>query len=193
MPKFICNTNNFINWNNFIETIDYHGSVMPNFLFDVSKTIEENLVIEVPEGKGLPTDDYTSIENTTRSPFNWHSVNWTDYNLEHSAIVDKISLYLEVNVLRSFVSKVDPGICVPLHWDIGDVQFRTKDNLDKIFRYTCFIRPPVAGQTFSVDQHCFYNEKEGNLYEWNHYTDVHSTFNASTEPHYIFHLVGEKK
>jgi hypothetical protein len=192
MPKFICDTNDMVDWDEFIATIEQQGEVVPNFLFDTSKTVEENLILELPEENFLPTDKRESISEIVKAPFDWTLVNWTDYCLGFSPVVRKISSYLNVKVLRAFATKVDSNICVPIHWDIGDVRFRTKNNLTRMVRYICFIHDTFPGQTFCVDQHCFHNEKQGSLYEWDHYTDFHSTFNGSDQPHYLFHLLGEK-
>lgn len=190
MPKFICNTD--IDWNLFIDELSKLES-LPNFLYDVDCTLDDNLKDEFNDELYLESDPKDFNKKMLNAKYNWNTIKWTDYNLEDEPIAELMSNLLSVKMLRCFVSKVDPGHIVAVHWDEGDVRFRSEADHDKMIRYVCFIKDMKPGQTFVVGDTCFYNEKQGAVYSWDKYTDFHSTANASTEPHYMFHLLGEKQ
>ena len=189
MCKYISNTKDLVDWDNFIDNIPVKYKIS-NELYNVAETLEENLKSEFADDYYLPTDPRGSNEKLLNVGYEWNKVSWTDYNIEQDPIAQKIANLLSVEIVRCFVSKVDPYVCVPRHWDEGDVRFRKKYNADKLKRFVCFVKDMLPGQTFIVGDKCFYNEEQGNVYEWNSYTDFHSTFNASNQPHFIFHLLG---
>ena len=184
MPKYIGNclmdrtTSGIIDWNAFLSTIDKTTDVVSNCLLRHDNDIDDS----------LPNYWFDLID----AGYNWSNVKWTDYNLDGThEVVKKFSKLVNSKFIRCFVSKVDPGIGVPMHQDHGDEEYTSKFDRNKMSRYTCFIKEPSFGQTFIVDKHCFYNEEKHKIVKWNNFQNFHATFNVGYESHYIFHFLGE--
>lgn len=182
IPKFICNTENFINWPLVIDRINASGG-HPNCLVGP----EEDTGDDHPQGSYWDT--------LITAGYNWDEVTWIDFEVDiiDPELVIIFSKLVGAKTLRCFISKVDPGRCVAMHWDEGDVRYHNPQTKGNMYRYICFIKPAEIGQTLVVGDHCFHNVKYGDVFEWNHYTDFHATYNASLTPHYIFHFLGYKE
>ena len=194
VPKFICNTKDQFDWVQIINNIELQGG-HPNFLLTGNVEEDQSVYKYFTDEKFLPTDNHDWGPAVVRAGYNWKTVRWTDYEMVEidPDLVKKFGELVGAKYLRCFISKVEPGVAVAMHWDEGDVQYRTPTYMDKIYRYTCFIDRNNIGQTFLVDGHCFHNEEQGNIYEWGHYTNFHGSYNVSGFPHYIFHYLGYKE
>jgi hypothetical protein len=175
--KFICNTEHLINWDDLILNIE-EEEVLPNLLARSNDDFD-------------PTVSYhMQLKNAN---INWSNVKWTDYNLENTKtdVVDKFSKLVNSRMLRCFISKIDPGVCVPTHWDEGDVRFYDSANKENFSRYICFIQDPAPGHMMVVENHCFHFMPKGAVYKWSNYTDFHSAANTGFKSYYLFHFLGE--
>jgi len=105
--------------------------------------------------------------------------------------VDKISEFIGVIPLISFVSEIRPGKCAPWHWDINPWLNDYPDG--KINRYTCFINKPKPGHVFMIEQECFYWEDQGNIYQYPDLKSWHAGSNVGLENKYLFTLTGLQK
>lgn len=174
--QFLGNTNNLIDWDNFIEDIKKQNGY-PNCLARSNEDFDEKM-------------PYHMLLKSAN--INWNNVKWTDYNLEiENQIVKIFSGVVKSKMLRCFVSKVDPGVCVPTHWDEGDIELIKHSDKNRISRYICFIQDPQPGHVFVVENECFYDVTKGSIFKWGKHTDFHSTANTGFSSHYIFHFLGE--
>lgn len=191
---YVCNTASDINWSAIIDKILVDGG-HPNFLSTGNLDEDQNIDEYFAEEKYLTSDIDNWEEHVERAGYNWKSIRWIDFEMVaiDPNLVRQFETIVGASCLRCFISKVDPGVAVSMHWDEGDVQYRTPDNIEQIYRYTCFINEPVVGQTLIVNGRCFHNEKFGNVYRWGHYTDFHGCYNISSEPQYLLHFLGYKK
>ena len=195
MTEFIMNISALFDCENLITRVEIEQGFKTELIDEECisyEVIEESIKNQIPDNKKLISDDHSYWKDLLNCDYNWNTIRWQHFNLNDSFndIVEKISNLLKMRMLRCFVTRLDPGYVVPYHWDLCDVNLRTENNLDKIFRYTCFLNSPNIGSIFIVDDKCFYNEKQGDLYKWNHYTNFHGAFNIDATPHYLFHFIG---
>ena len=91
--------------------------------------------------------------------------------------------------LSCWISKVMPGDVAPWHWDVTD-DSTTNEEENKIKRFHCHIDQPKNGHVLIVEDHCFYNEEKGNVYQWPSRKSWHAGANAGLEPKYLFNIWG---
>lgn len=175
--EFICNTESLIDWDTLLKNLDKE-EILPNQLARSDDDFDSEILYH---------------ELLKSANINWSNVKWTDYNLENTKtdIVLKFSELVNSKMLRCFVSKVDPGVCVPTHWDEGDVRFYSEADKSRMSRYVCFIQDPKKGHFLEVEDHCFYLVPKGSVYKWSNYNDFHSAANTGFESYYLFHFLGE--
>jgi hypothetical protein len=198
MAEFIKNISKLIDCNDLIKRLEINQG-FESGLFEgnpteqeIKELLQRNGDKDIPDDKRLPTDDTSYIIDLINGKYDWELVKWQSFwlNAEFNDIIKIFTETTQKNNIRCFVSRLDPGNVAPYHWDECECYNRTETNLDKIFRYTCFLNTPDIGQTFIVKDKCFYNEEQGNVYQWDHYTDFHGAFNTGTDPHYLLHFVG---
>jgi hypothetical protein len=87
-----------------------------------------------------------------------------------------------------WISRIWPGRFAPIHWDVQS----NEDNFvhDNYRRFHCHITPPKFGHFFVVDDMAFYNEKQGNVWEWNSRKSWHAGSNCGLEPKYLLNAFG---
>jgi hypothetical protein len=49
---------------------------------------------------------------------------------------------------------------------------------------------PKFGHVLILEDECFYNIEQHEIYEWNWYRSHHAGTNCGTEPYYLFHFLG---
>jgi hypothetical protein len=91
-----------------------------------------------------------------------------------------------------FISEVMPGQCVPYHWDVEDHEEEWL-KIGPLVRYVCFVDKPKFGHVLIVDQECFYNAEQHQIYQWNNYRDYHAGTNCGSKPYYLFHFLGRPR
>jgi hypothetical protein len=122
---------------------------------------------------------------------NNHAVGWLDYDIPQE-LVDKFADWLGVNSAGGWVTSVPPGYCVPWHYDITDDEQQML-SMGTPLRYTCHICTPKWGQVFVLENHAFYKEQQGNVYQWNDWQAWHGGLNMGLEPKFLFNFIGYAK
>ena len=166
---------NWIDWNNVIDQLHNGVRITSNF-----------------DNWDLNTPGYLEIYKLWNDAnFNLASAEWINYYPEthySATIVDKISNWLNVKPIRSWISQVNPGYYAPWHWDVDDNEQEYLKGGD-IQRFSCFISNTCHGHIFMLGDDYIFNQQRGNLYKWNNYKEWHSGINAGMRPKYMFHLL----
>ncbi len=126
--------------------------------------------------------------------FNHQSIKWINYYpvKNYDKIIETtVAQNLNVNPIRSWISRIDPGYYAPWHWDIDDKEEEYKQ-LGNLVRYTVFIDKPKLGQVFILTDKYYFEIEQGTTLEWPNYTDWHIGINGGLSPYYMFHLLGYK-
>ena len=186
MPRFIINTSDIIDWDKIIKICNDRNDGDRN---TVTSVVDRS---EAGEEGELLNRYRKLINNWINAGYKLEEIEWWDYypgvhfDIE---IQNKISEIIKATPRRVFISKVYPGKFVPWHWDIEDKEeeWLLQGNL---VRYVIFIQKPQIGHMFPLENKCFYNINQGELWQWDNYTDWHAGVNLGTVPHYLFHFLG---
>jgi hypothetical protein len=168
---------NNIDWDTVIETLVQPG-------VDVTT----NLTSRKDDTSGY-SEIYSNWKNAN---FNMTAIKWTNYYPGvhfDSKITDSLAKHLNVNVHRSWISKINPGYFAPRHWDVDDNESEYLKKGTPV-RYSCFIEKPAHGHIFIVGDNYYFNQPQGTLVKWDNYKEWHSGINAGMTPKYMFHLLG---
>jgi hypothetical protein len=186
MPKFVCNTNELIDWDSIVEICRVSNNGDCNTVTSVVDRSEAGA-----EGELLGR--YRKlIDNWIQAGINLEEVEWFDYYPgEHFdfSVQDTIADLVNADPRRVFVSEVYPGKFVPWHWDIEDKEDEWLAQ-GGLVRYVVFMQKPQQGHMLPLEQHCFNNMPQGDIWKWDNYKDWHAGINLGTEPHYLFHFLG---
>jgi len=122
--------------------------------------------------------------------YNQDSIKWTNYYAtDYGYNIEKqFENILGVTHIRSWISRVDPGYTAPWHYDI-DSNEEEYLKLGKLRRFVCFIGEPAVGHISIVENECFYNQANGNIYEWNNYRAWHAGANVGLLPKYQYNFL----
>jgi hypothetical protein len=123
---------------------------------------------------------------------NMSSIRWINYypGLDFDqSVVDEFAKLVNVTPLRSWISRIDPGYCAPLHYDIDDNESEYLEN-GTLYRFTCFIIHPIVGHVMAVDKEYLHSQPLGAVYAWPNYRAWHGAMNAGLRSNYMFHLIG---
>lgn len=189
MPKFIANTNNTIDWNEIVNICTNATNGDHN---TVTSVVDRS---EAGSDSELLNRYRTLINNWVTAGYNLEEIEWYDYypgvHFDIS-IQDIIATLVNATPKRVFVSEVYPGKFVPWHWDIEDKEdeWLTEGNL---VRYVVFMQAPQLGHMLPLDNQCFYNMPQGDIWQWDDYKNWHAGVNLGTTPHYLFHFLGIAK
>ena len=184
MSKRIGSTNGLIDWDNIIKSIvprsgDYNS---PSTVTD-----------RVKDDPNVNLGYYKEIMETWKNAnYDFKNIEWWDYYPgEHfdSSVQDIFADIVNAIPRRVFISEVMPGQCVPYHWDVEDNEDEWL-NQGELIRYVCFIDKPKFAQAFILESECFYNVKQGEIYQWDCHRDFHAGTNAGQGPYYLFHFLG---
>ncbi len=195
VPKRISSTAGIIDWQEVLDAIvpktgDFNT---PGSVIDRSSAELDNK--EDPVSRKLK-EAYTGIMSTwVNANYDLKQIQWYDYYPgEHFSIEvqNKFADLVNADPRRVFVSEVWPGRCVPYHWDVEDKEEEwLKEGLLK--RYVCFMDKPKFGHVLILEDECFYNVDQHEVYEWNSYKSHHAGTNAGAEPYYLFHFLGKPR
>jgi hypothetical protein len=119
------------------------------------------------------------------------SVGWLDYDCPQE-VVDKFAEFLNVTVIGAWITSVPPGYCVPWHYDITDDEQELLA-VGTPLRFTCHISEPAFGQVFILEDHVFYNEPQGDVYQWTDWQQWHGGMNMGLQPKFLFNFMGYAK
>ena len=73
--------------------------------------------------------------------------------------------------------------------DITDDE-KTLNETKEFERYHCHISPPSDGHVLIVDDHCLYNQEQGNVYKWPSRKSWHAGANCGLVPKYTLNVWG---
>ena len=96
---------------------------------------------------------------------------WLDYAAPKD-VAEKFSKFVGVDLLGGWITSVPPGFCVPWHYDITDDEAEYLKR-GKPVRYTCHLNKSSFGQAFMLEDHVFYNEEQGNVYQWDDWQQLY--------------------
>ena len=184
MPKRVGSTVGLINWNSIIEKIvprsgDYNS---PSTVTD-----------RVKDDPNVNLGYYKEIMNTwQQSNYDFKNIEWWDYYPGEHFDISIQNIFADIVKAiprRVFISEIMPGQSVPYHWDVEDNEEEWLKE-GELVRYVCFIDNPKFAHVFILEDHCFYNVTQGEIYQWNHYRNYHAGTNAGEGAYYLFHFLG---
>jgi hypothetical protein len=165
-----------INWNTIIENLK-----------------EGEPVTTDPSRWDLSNPEYLKIyKQWEEANFNMDAVKWINYypGIQfEQGVVDDVAKFLNINVHRAWISRIDPGYFAPWHWDADD-NLKEYESAGEVKRYSIFISNPHPAHFFTVDNETFSNSTQGATYKWQDYKAWHAGANAGTIPKYMFHILG---
>ncbi len=195
MPKRLTSTKDIIDWNSVLMSIKPKTGD-----FNTPGTVVERSSGEL-DNKTDPTsvklkESYNNIMDTwTNANYDLKHIQWYDYYPGHHFSVDiqtKFSDLVKAEPKRVFVSEVWPGRCVPYHWDVEDKEDEWLKE-GRLVRYVCFMDKPKFGHVLILEDQCFYNIAQHEVYQWDSYKSYHAGTNCGSEPYYLFHFLGVEK
>jgi hypothetical protein len=183
MVQFIGNCNHLIDWDGVIDDIrdSEPGYIGPRH--DAGHTVQGVDEVCVP------------IRNAGyKMKCEGGSASWGMYFPKQHFDISVVKSFIDFvgmdSYINCWVSRVMPGDVAPWHWDITDDEFTLNSTVKEIHRYHCHIDIPRPGHFLSVEDKCFYNEDQGNVYKWSSRMSWHSGANAGLTPKYLFNIWG---
>lgn len=182
MLKFVGNCNHIINWNDVIQKIN---NVDPAYIgprHDVGMD-----VIGVDE-VGIPLRNAGYKMKSEGGNASW-GMYFPGTNFDESIVQSFMSFVGMTSYINCWISRVMPGDVAPWHWDITDDE-KTLSANNSLRRFHCHIDVPKPGHFFQVEDTVFFNEAQGNVYQWPDRKSWHAGANAGVEPKYLFNIWG---
>lgn len=96
---------------------------------------------------------------------------------------------LNATPIMCWVSEIRPGKCTPWHWDINPWEEEHKQ-LGELVRYFCFLSAPAPGHIFVTEEDAYYNEPQGNVYQYKDIHSWHAGTNIGLVPKYLLTFTG---
>jgi len=179
MIKFIGNTKNIFDWNKIIAELE---DQLPSYVGPSHKR-EDNI---------LGLDEILDIWDEL--PIKYQSeggeLGWDMFIPGENFSEKVIDDFAEFIGLKSYnggwISRLNPGMIVPLHWDVQDNEEELEEKQFK--RYHCHISPPEWGHVFFIEGKPFYNQEQGNVYEWSSRKLWHAGNNVGWKPKYLLNF-----
>ena len=171
--KFVLNCSDLISWQQLVDAIPSTSgkAVLPD---KDTLNKEYQLLYKLWDNAGV----------------NYSSARWKNYYPGEycTSISDTFEIILGVTHIRSWISRIDPGYNAPWHYDIDDNE-KEYLKLGNLRRFICFIGAPAVGHVSIVGRKCFYNEADGNVYEWDNYSAWHAGANVGLVPKYQYNFL----
>ena len=104
-------------------------------------------------------------------------------------IENKIADYVGCKPIMCWISEIRPGKCTPWHYDINPWE-QEHMKLGKLVRYISFISKPSPGHVFVTETDSYYNEQQGNIYQYQSIHEYHAGANIGLIPKFILTLTG---
>lgn len=189
MPKYFGSTQGIIDWDPIVK------------ICEQCTTGDKNTVVSVvdrseAEAEGPLLQSYRGIIDTwTEAGYDLKDIYWHDYYPgEHFdiEIQTKFADLVNADPLRVFVSDVAPGRNVPYHWDVEDKEEEWLAQGD-LKRWVCFIDKPRWGNVLILEDECFYNVEQGEIWEWDNYRSHHAGTVLGQHHQYLFHFLGKPR
>lgn len=104
------------------------------------------------------------------------------------SVVDKFAEFVGLeNWTSAWISRINIGRMAPWHWDVNDNE-ESLSKITNIRRFHCHIGKPTHGHILLVEKEAFYNQPQGEIYEWPSRTAWHAGMNCGLEPKYLFNI-----
>lgn len=185
MFKFLGNCSEVIDWDEVITGLEKCGFETHPGPFAGP---------EHKEGDEIPLLDEVLVlwrKAGYRSVLEGGTVQWDmfypDVHFDRS-IVNKFVEFYNIEKYDSvWISRLNPGKFSPWHWDVND----DEENLLKLPdrpRWHCHIGKPVFGHVFVCEEKVFYNQQQGDTFEWDTRRRWHAGSNAGLVPKYLFNV-----
>jgi hypothetical protein len=150
--------------------------------------------IMAEKGQKLKTDKSLQVfKNLEKAGLNYESVTgWSNFmtgvNIDLKA-ANYFSKIVNKNHVKSWLSLIKPGHCVPWHWDIDEHDWG-EFNDKHWYVYTIWITEPRLGQVLIVDNQHYYMKPKNFIVEWPSYDAYHACINLGFENCYLYTFVG---
>jgi hypothetical protein len=190
MSKRVGSTLGLVDWDKVISDIQPHAGD-----FNSVNSVVDRSEAEAVGDQGLLNSYREIISTWENAGYDLTQIQWHDYYPgEHFdiAVQQVFEQMFNITPRRVFVSEVLPGRMVPYHWDVEDHEQEWLAE-GKLVRYVCFIDKPKFGHVLILEDECFYNIEQHEIYEWNQYRSHHAGTNCGSEPYYLFHFLGTPK
>ena len=188
MAKFFGSTQSIIDWDPIVDLCAKSSTGDYNSVKTVVDRSEGNWK-DNPELLG----SYHNVINTwDEAGYNLEEIQWWDYYPgEHFdiEIQNKFAKLVNAQPLRVFVSDVAPCNNVPYHWDVEDNEEEWL-KLGKLKRWVCFMDIPRWGNVLILEDQCFHNVAQGDIWEWDDYRSHHAGTSMGVHHQYLFHFLG---
>lgn len=186
MARLVGYTNNIIDWKPVLDGCKKRNDGDLNTVTSVVDRSEAT-------AEGILLDSYRGIIDTWKTAgYDLNDIFWYDYYPGihfDTEIQNFFASIVNAEPRRVFVSEVYPGRMVPYHWDVED---REEEWLKqgKLKRWVCFIDEPQWGSALILEDQCFYNVPQGQIWEWNNYRSFHAAAVCGAHRQYLFHFLG---
>ena len=155
-----------------------------------------------PDSIAVNKEELTKIhDHLVSCNYNTDTIVWTNYysdkNNFDESITIKLANYLNVNVIRAWISRIDPGYISGWHFD-SDAEEEDFLKIGFPIRYSIVITEnPESGHIFILrgdsGDVTYGNTPQGTVIKWDHYKNWHTGINAGITPTYMFQLLGYQK
>lgn len=103
-------------------------------------------------------------------------------------VADKFAEFVGLKKWTSaWISRINVGRMAPWHWDVNDHE-KELSKISNIRRFHCHIGSPAHGHILLVEKEVFYNQPQGEVYEWPSRTMWHAGINCGLTPKYLFNI-----
>jgi hypothetical protein len=124
--------------------------------------------------------------------YNMSSAEWINYypGKDFSESVNAVfgNFVKHPNVIRSWISRINPGKTAPWHWDVDDNEEQYLQQ-GKLVRFTCKIGIHDPGHITVIGDHVLYNNRSGDVFQWPEHRAWHGSANAGLVPKYQFNYL----
>jgi len=183
MIKLVGNCNNIIDWQSVVDLI---SAQPPGYIGPRHRSSDDIIGInEISKS----WDDAGYILATEGGSAGW-SMYFPRVHFDYS-IVEKFSEFVKIKPVNAWISKIDPGMMAPWHWDVNDAE-EEYNKMPDMLRFSCHISKPAPGHISIIEDQCLYNQEQGNTYQWPSRTSWHAGANCGIVPKYLFNIFGHK-
>jgi len=185
MIKYVGNTNAIINWDQVIAGLEKCGHETHPGPFYGPKHKAGDPIPQLKEVTDIWTDaGYHRVEDGG-------TVQWDMFfpgtHFDQS-IVDKFVEHYNIEKYSSvWISRIWPGHFAPIHWDVNDMEEELAKYPDRL-RWHCHIGKPTFGHVLIVEDQVFYNQQQGDVFQWDSRKYWHAGTNCGLTPKYLFNI-----
>lgn len=178
--KYIGNISRIVDCDNLIETLSQHNVEPMHGHMDLdtnspyySEYVRQTNILQL-----------AGYNNSTVEYRHYSSGKHFSKDIENT-----ISEYVGCKPIMCWISEIGPGKCTPWHYDINPWEYEHKQ-LGTLVRYISFISKPNFGHVFVTENNCYYNEMQGNIYQYPDMHTFHAGGNLGLVPKYVLTLTG---